>query len=281
MHLSSHPQVFVNVFAFIKSNVFLVYDDNFFHKKVFLFRKRFICWSFCHITMFWIYFCKVLMVSRCVTVPDCELLHFTPGLTALPLTLWWSMMMIMVVMMTTMVMNMMMVPSDPMTCARSGNVTLELIEPHIKPNRSWAYQPELKPTSRRKWWCQRPDKIKFPSSKSTNVTLRNIWLRPTISQDWDIDAADHVFPSRGYESGGLLRLRENFNLPWNPVLTGSEQRVVHNWAELGQYSCTMVLCAVVIQQRTAMSTYTTCIVRQFDNLHFQTDLSLCGFRSKC
>ena len=31
--------------------------------------------------MFWIYFCKVLSVSRCVTVPDCELLHFTPGLT--------------------------------------------------------------------------------------------------------------------------------------------------------------------------------------------------------
>ena len=51
MHLSSHPQVFVNVFAFIKSNVFLFYDDNFFHKKVFLFRKRFICWSFCHINV--------------------------------------------------------------------------------------------------------------------------------------------------------------------------------------------------------------------------------------
>ena len=228
MHLSSHPQVFVNVFAFIKSNVFLFYDDNFFHKKVFLFRKRFICWSFCHITMFWIYFCKVLMVSRCVTVPDCELLHFTPGLTALPLTLWWSMMMIIVMVMTTMVM--MMVPSDPMTCAGSGNVTPELIEPHIKPNRSWAYQPELKPTSRRKWWCQRPDKIKFPSSKRTNVTLRNIWLHPTISQDWDIDAADHVFPSRGYESGGLLRLRRTSTCP-----------EIRFWQEASRELCTTEL----------------------------------------
>ena len=200
MHLSSHPQVFVNVFAFIKSNVFLFYDDNFFHKKVFLFRKRFICWSFCHITMFWIYFCNVLMVSRCVTVPDCELLHFTPGLTVPPLTRWWSMMMIIVVMMTTMVM--MMAPSDPMTSARSGNVTPELIEPHIKPNRSWASNPS---------WNLRHDEYDDVrgQTRSNFLALRvqmlhsGIFDYAPISQDWDIDAADHVFLSRGYESGVL------------------------------------------------------------------------------
>ena len=176
---------------------------------------------------------KVLLVSRCVTIPDCELcelLHFTPGLTVLPLTLWWSTMMIMVMMimvMTMPTMMMMMVPSDPMTGARSGNVTPELIEPHIKPNRSWAFQPELKPTSRRIWWCQRPDKIKFPSSKSTNVTLRNIWLSPTISQDWDIDAADDVFLSRGYESGDLLRLSRTSTLP-----------EIRFWQEVSRELCT-------------------------------------------
>ena len=201
-----------------------------FHEKGFLLRKRFICWSFCHITMFWIYFCKVPMVSRCVTVPDCELcelLHFTPGLTVLPLTLWWSTMMIMVMMMTTMVM--MMVPSDPMTCARSSNVTPELIEPHIKPNRSWASNPS---------WNLRHDEYDDVrgQTRSNFLALRvqmlhsGIFDCAAISQDWDIDAADHVFLSRGYESGDLLRLSRTSTLP-----------EIRFWQEVSRELCTTEL----------------------------------------
>ena len=148
----------------------------------------------------------------------------------LPLTLWWSMMMIMVIMMTTMVM--MMVPSDPMTCARSSNVTPELIEPHIKPNRSWASNPS---------WNLRHDEYDDVrgQTRSNFLALRvqmlhsGIFDCAAISQDWDIDAADDVFLSRGYESGDLLRLSRTSTLPeirfWQEVSRELCRELIWTW----------------------------------------------------